>query len=346
MIRTLSFPEALNLAMVHEMESNDDVFVLGVDVPDHKRHFGSGIGMLEQFGSRRFLGSPLSEAGVTGIAIGAALCGLRPVHVHARADFVLMAMNQLVNMASTKSYISNGRLSVPMVVRTMIGRSWGQGPQHSKSMHSVFAHFPGLKVVMPSDPQDGYSLLRSAIQDNNPVIFLEHRWLYDVVGEVDDDLQVPLGDCKILKTGIDVTILSCSWMSVEAMQAAAILSRYGVEAEVIDVRTIAPLDFQPIINSVDKTGRVVIADNDWMFCGTSAELSAQVTEKCFANLKAAPIRIGFAPVPCPTTRPLENLFYPSAKDIVRAVENLMDIDSLDLSGEVFNEYETRFKGPF
>lgn len=346
MIHTLSFPQALNLAMVHEMDRDEAVFIFGVDVPDHKRHFGSGDELLEKYGSRRFFGSPLSEAGATGIAIGAALCGLRPIHVHARADFVLMAMNQLVNMASIKSYISNGRLNVPMVVRTMIGRSWGQGPQHSKSMHSVFAHFPGLKVVMPADPQDGYSLLRSAIQDNNPVIFLEHRWLYDVIGQVDDDLVVPLGTCKTLKTGNDVTIVSCSWMSVEASQAAEILSKHGVVADVIDVRTITPLDIQPIIESVNKTGHVVIADNDWRFCGTSAELSSQITENCFHNLKAPPIRIGFAPVPCPTTRPLENIFYPSAEDIVRAVEGLLGLDPLDLGEEIFNEYEQRFKGPF
>ena len=346
MIQNLSFPEALSLAMTREMESDDSVFAFGVDVPDHKRSFGSGNGMVEKFGSRRFFGSPLSEAAATGVAVGAALCGLRPIHIHARADFLLLAMNQLVNMASTKSYLSNGQLRVPMVVRTMIGRSWGQGPQHSKSMHSVFAHFPGLKVVLPSDPQDAYSLLRSAIRDDNPVIFLEHRWLYDVVGEVDDTQVLPLGQCKVLRPGTDVTIVSCSWMSVEAAQAARILSEYQVEAEIVDVRTLAPLDVGTIIDSVRKTGRVVIADNDWTFCGASAEISAQITEECFGSLKAPPIRIGFAPVPCPTTRPLENLFYPSAKDIVRAVEKLLGLTSIDLSQETFNEYERRFKGPF
>jgi len=346
MIRTLTFPEALNLAMTREMEQDDNVFVFGVDVPDHKRHFGSGNDMLEKFGARRFFGSPLSEGAATGIAIGAALCGLRPIHVHARADFVLLGMNQLVNMASTKSYLSNGELNVPMVVRTMVGRSWGQGPQHSKSMHSTFAHFPGLKVVMPSSPQDAYSLLRSAVQDNNPVIFLEHRWLYDVTGEVDDNIIIPLGDCNVLRTGTDVTIVACSWMSVEATQAGRILAENGVESEIIDVRTLSPLDIKPITNSISKTGRVVIADNDWTFCGASAELSAQITETSFENLKSSPIRIGFAPVPCPTTRPLENLFYPSARDIVRSVEHMLGLEPIDLSQEIFNEYEQRFRGPF
>jgi pyruvate dehydrogenase E1 component beta subunit len=346
MIEKLQFPDAINLAMTKEMEADPTVFAFGVDVPDHKRTFGSGKGMVERFGARRYFGSPLSEAGVTGVAIGAALCGLRPIHIHARADFVLLAMNQLVNMASNKAYLSKGRLRVPLVVRAVIGRSWGQGAQHSKSMHSVFAHFPGLKVVMPSNPQDGYGLLRSAVRDDNPVIFLEHRWLYDLVGEVDDELEVPLGSCKIQRPGSDVTIVSCSWMTVEAHQAARILAENGVDAEIVDVRTITPLDSATIMRSVMKTGRVVIADYDWTFCGFSAELSAQITESCFDQLKCSPARLGFAHVPCPTTRPLEDLFYPSAREIVRTVERMLGLKEIDLSNEVFNEYERRFKGPF
>jgi pyruvate dehydrogenase E1 component beta subunit len=342
----MRFPEAINLAMTREMEADPTVFAFGVDVQDHMRTFGSGNGMVEKFGIRRYFGSPLSEAGVTGVAIGAALCGLRPIHIHARADFSLLAMNQLINMASIKSFLSNGKSKVPLVVRAIIGRSWGQGSQHSKSMHSMFAHFPGVKVVLPSDPQDGYSLLRSAIRDDDPVIFLEHRWLYDVVGEVDDEMSVPLGTCKVQREGEDMTIVSCSWMTIEAMQAARILSENGVNAEVVDVRTVAPIDMATITASVHKTGRVVIADYDWTYCGLTAEIASQVTESCFRSLKAPPIRIGFAPVPCPTTRPLETLFYPSAKHIVRAAENLLELPEIDLSREVFNAYEQRFKGPF
>ena len=253
------------------------MFAFGVDCQDFKRTFDSGKGMVEDFGPMRYFGSPISESGATGMAIGAALCGLRPIHVHARADFVLLAMNQLINMASTKAYLSNGKLSVPMVVRIMIGRSWGQGPQHSKAMYSVFAHFPGLKVVCPSTPQDAYSLLRTAIRDNNPVLFFEHRWLYDVVGDVDDELIVPIGQCALRRTGADVTIVATSWMVVEAMQAADILVRHGVKAEVIDVRSVTPLDMDTINQSVQRTGHLVIADNDWTFCGLSAEIAAQAT---------------------------------------------------------------------
>lgn len=346
MISRLTFSQAINLALMREMESDPAVFVFGVDAQDHKRLFGSGAGLSERFGSRRLFGSPLSEAGATGIAIGAALSGLRPVHVHTRADFLLLGLNQLANVASSKAYVSQGRLRVPLVVRALIGRSWGQGPQHSKSMHSVFAHFPGLKVVLPASPQDGYGLLRSAIRDDNPVVFLEHRWLYDVVGEVDDEAIAPLGRARIVRPGGDVTLVTCSWMTPEASQAADILARHGVQAEIVDVRTVAPLDTATILASVARTGRLVVADYDWTFCGLSAEVVALVTESHFQDLKAPPARLGFAPVPCPTTRPLEQLFYPSALHIVRTVERMLDLAEIDVSRDVFNAYEHRFKGPF
>jgi len=175
MIHTLTYAQALNLAMKHEMEADPNVFAFGVDIADHKRTFGSGKDLVELFGSSRYFSTPVSEAAETGIAIGAALSGLRPVQIHARADFMLLTMNQLVNMASNHSYLSGGKSGVPITIRCMIGRSWGQGPQHSKALHSTFAHFPGLKVVVPSTPQDAYSLLRAAIQDDNPVLFFEDR---------------------------------------------------------------------------------------------------------------------------------------------------------------------------
>lgn len=346
MIRKINFAEAINLALANEMEADPSVFVFGLDVPDHKRTFGSGNGLLERFGERRYFGSPLSEAAATGIAIGAALSGLRPVHVHIRADFLLLAMDQLVNMASNLRYLSGGTKSVPLVVRVIIGRSWGQGAQHSKTMHSTLAHFPGLKVVLPASCQDAYSLLRSAIRDDDPVIFLEHRWLYFLNEEVDDGLAAPLGRAKVLRSGTDVTIVACSWMVVEAMQAAAILQRNGVSAEVVDARTVTPLDDLTIMTSVMKTSRVILADYDWTFAGFSAELSARITESCFGRLMAAPVRIGFAPTPCPTTRPLEDAFYPSARDIVRAAEKLLGLMEVDLSGENFYTYHKLFKGPF
>jgi len=349
----ITYAKAINLAMGRAMEEDPNVFAFGIDLTDFKKTFGSGEGLIERYGINRYFGSPVSEAAATGVAIGAAQAGLRPIHVHARADFMLLAMNQLVNIASSKAYMSDGQDQLPMVVRCMIGRSWGQGAQHSKALHSTLAHFPGLKVVMPSNPQDAYSLLRSAIHDNSPVIFFEHRWLYDVIGDVDDELTVDIGDCFIdISTGLNgslrpqITILATSWMVVEALEVQKVLHLYGIGSDVIDIRSIVPLDIWSIVSSVNISGLVIIADNDWTFCGFSSELSAQITEQCFDRLHKPPVRIGFAPTPCPTTRPLENAFYPSAIDIIRAAEKLLEIDPIDVSGVHFNDYENRFKGPF
>src|SRR3989338_1043261 len=248
----ITFRDALNLALTREMEADPSVFVFGLDVPDHKRIFGSTEGLVEKFGVERCFGTPLSEDAMTGVALGAAISGLRPVHVHIRADFMLLAMNQIGNMLSNLRYMSGGKLSIPLVIRAVIGRGWGQSAQHSKSLHSIFAHFPGLKVVLPTTPQDGYGLLRSSIQDDNPIIFLEHRWLYDIAGEVDDERVVPLGQAAVLRAGDAVSLVCSSWMNLEALKAAEVLARKCVEVEVVDVRTVSPLDEQTIIGSVKK----------------------------------------------------------------------------------------------
>lgn len=345
-MRTLFFREALTLALAREMERDPSVFVFGLDVPDHKRIFGSTAGLVERFGPERCFGTPLSEEAMTGVALGAAISGLRPVHVHIRVDFTMLAMNQIVNMVSNLRYMSGGRLRVPLVIRAVIGRGWGQSAQHSKSLHSVFAHFPGLKVVLPTTPQDAYSLLRAAIQDDNPVIFLEHRWLYDVVGPVDEGVAVPLGLPAVRREGDALTVVSTSWMTVEAMKTAEVLAKRGIELEVVDVRTVAPLNARPIVDSVNKTGRCIVADYDWVFCGFGAELAAVISHECFEALERPVERLGFAHAPCPTTRPLENLFYPSAVTIIRTAERMLGLDETDLSGESFYSHEQRFKGPF
>ena len=345
-VSRLSFRNALNLALANEMEADPDVFVFGLDVPDHKRIYGSTAGLVERFGSRRCFGTPLSEDAMTGVAVGAALSGLRPVHVHIRVDFLLLAMNQIANIASNLRYMSGGRLAIPLVIRAVIGRGWGQSAQHSKSLHSIFGHLPGLKVVLPASPQDAYSLLRASIRDDNPVIFLEHRWLYDVEGEVDDEQIVPLGSSAVRRKGDAITVVCTSWMNVEAMKAAEVLAKRNVELEIIDVRTVSPLDERPMIDSVKKTGRCMVADYDWVSCGFGAEVAALVSHRCFGQLKQPVERLGFAPAPCPTTRPLENLFYPSAVHIIRTAERMLELEEADLGGESFYSYEQRFKGPF
>ncbi|MFQ5513768.1 MAG: alpha-ketoacid dehydrogenase subunit beta [Myxococcota bacterium] len=347
MSRSLSYRDALNEALTLEMDRDPRVFVFGLDVDDHKRIYGSTRGLVEKFGPERCFGTPLSEDAMTGLALGAALEGLRPVHVHIRTDFLMLGMNQLANMIACTRYLSAGRLSVPLVIRAVVGRGWGQSAQHSKSMHSVFAHIPGLKVVLPVTPNEARGLLISAIRDDDPVVFLEHRWLYDIEGPVDEGPDgLPIGEPVVVRRGTDLTIVATSWMVIEALQAAEILSRHGVSVEVINARSVAPIDEGPIIESCTRTGACIIADNDWLHCGFSAELAARIMENCFGRLRAPAVRVGWAAAPCPTTRCLESRFYPTAADLIRAAERTLELPPTDLEGEEFYSYEKRFKGPF
>jgi pyruvate dehydrogenase E1 component beta subunit len=347
MSRTITYREALNEALTEEMRRDQSVFVYGIDVGDHKRIFNSTKGLVEEFGPARCFSTPLAEDAMTGFGLGAAINGMRPVHVHMRMDFLLLGMNQLVNMIASHCYGSGGTMQVPMVIRAIIGRGWGQSYQHSKALHSWFAHVPGLKVVMPATPRDAKGMLIAAIRDDNPVVFIEHRWLYDAVGDVPDDASsIHLDGARVLRQGKDATVVATSWMNVEAVKAAQILEKRGVSLEVIDARSIAPFDSKTIIDSVRKTGRCIVADNDWVHCGFSAEIAATVYQACLRELKDPIDRIGYAPTPCPCTRPLENEFYPNAVDIIRAVEGQLKMSETNLAGEDFYSYENKFKGPF
>jgi pyruvate dehydrogenase E1 component beta subunit len=328
------------------MERDPSVFVYGIGVPDHKKVFGTTTDLVERFGPERCFDTPLSEDAMTGFGIGAAINGLRPVHVHIRVDFALLAMNQLVNMAASHRYITGQ--SVPLVIRMIVGRGWGQGCHHSKSLHSFFAHVPGLKVVLPSRPYDAKGLLTAAIRDDDPVIVLEHRWLYWATGNVPEEpYTVPLGTANVIRMGKDLTIVATSWMCAEALHAADILERHhDLSVEVVDVRSLMPLDMETISCSVRKTGLCVVADNDWVAYGAGAELAARINEECFEALGYPVRRVGFAHSPCPTARHLENAFYPNAETIVRTVEEVGDVGTADLSGEEFYAHERRFKGPF
>lgn len=346
-MRNITYCEALNEAMSLEMERDARVFVYGLGAPDHKRVFGSTNGLVEKFGKERCFDTPLSEDAMTGFGLGAAINGMRPIHIHIRVDFLLLAMNQLANMVSSYRYFASGKLKVPFVIRAIIGRGWGQGHQHSKSMYSIFAHIPGLKVVLPTTPNDAKGLLIAAIRDENPVLFFEHRWLYWQIGDVPEgSYTIPIGKANKLRDGEDITIVSTSWMNVEAVKAADILARRGIRVEIVDPRTIAPLDDEPIIESVNKTGHCIIADNDWVDYGFSAEVAARIYKKCFGRLKSPIERIGFAFTPCPTVRHLENQFYPNAINIIRAIEEKLKLEPTDLTGEDFYSHEKRFKGPF
>lgn len=344
--RKVSYRDAIREALIEEMRRDERVFLYGIDVADFKGIFGTTAELEKEFGNRVF-STPLCEDSLVGFGLGAAISGLRPINVHIRVDFLLLAMNQLANMVSSFHYGSGGKLKVPFVIRAIIGKGWGQAYQHSKSLQSYFAHLPGLKVVMPTTPADAKGLLISAIRDENPVMVIEHRMLYDVVDEIDEEIKIiPFGKANMLKRGKDITIIATSYMNIEALHAAKILKKHGLELEVIDPRSIYPIDEKMIFESVVRTGHVLIVDYDWVYCGFSAELAAMISENCFDNLKSPISRLGFAFAPAPCTRPLENLFYPTAETIVRAVEKKFKLRPLDLTEEQFFTYENKFHGPF
>jgi len=280
---------------------------------------------LKNSAKERVLETPIAENGMTGIALGAALTGMRPVIIHQRIDFILLAMDQIINHTAKWHYMSGGKMNVPLTIRGIIGRGGGQGAQHSQSLQSIFIHFPGLKVVMPASPYDAKGLLIASIEDNNPVIFLEHRLLYDQKGSVPGGYyKLPLGKGKIVKRGKDVTVVAISIMVEEAKKAALKLQQEdGIDLEIIDPRCLKPLDDELISSSVKKTGRLIVADTAWRACGLGAEISALIAEFGYQNLKAPIKRIGLPEAPTPTSSVLESAYYPTAKEIIQAARELV-----------------------
>lgn len=349
--RLIRYVDAIAEACRQEMERDERVFVFGLDVDDHKAILGSTAGLVEQFGKERCFGTPLSEDAMTGVAIGAAMAGYRPVHVHIRMDFMTLAMNQLVNIAAKAHYMYNAQVKIPLVVRTTIGRSWGQGAQHSQALHSMFMHVPGLKVVAPSNAHDAKGLMIASIRDDNPVIFMEHRLLSNMQSYVSSDsYETKLGEARVMREGKDVTILGISHMVIESLRASHYLEKAGIDAEVIDPVTLRPLDIESIVTSVKKTGKLLIVDNAWLTCGASAEIMAQVMEHLPQGVNGKPIamaRMGFADTPCPTTKPLEHLFYPNGKTIAeRAFRLINPTGKIDLPADHEIKEVDEFKGPF
>src|SRR6185503_14273247 len=254
MSRDLKFVQALNEATDLCMAKDSSVQIMGLGVPDPKGVFGSTLGLQEKYGAERVSDLPTSENGMTGVAIGLALAGMRPIVTHIRLDFAVLTLEQLVNQAAKWHYMFGGRMRVPMVVRMIVGRGWGQGPQHSQSLQAWFAHVPGLKVVMPTTPHDAKGLLIASIEDDNPVIFIEHRWLYNISGPVPEGVyRVPIGSARVMREGTDITIVAISYMALEALRAADVLASHGISAEVIDLRSLRPWDERTVIDSVRKT---------------------------------------------------------------------------------------------
>jgi pyruvate dehydrogenase E1 component beta subunit len=283
------------------------------------------MGLKERFGSHRVFDTPVSENAITGTAIGAALAGMRPIVVHPRMDFALLANEQIFNQASNMYYMFGGRVSAPLVIRVIINRGGEQAAQHSQALHAIYTHSPGLKVVMPSTPYDAKGLLIASIRDNSPVVYIDDRWLYDDTGDVPEEIyEVPIGKAALRKQGHDITVAATSYMSVQAMKAAEDLATHGIEVEVIDVRSLKPLDKELILESVVKTGRLVVADGGWMTCGFAAEISAMIAGTAFEFLKAPILRVALPDTPAPMSAALERAYYPTATNIVSAVKKVLD----------------------
>ncbi len=322
--RRLTYGQAIRESLDQALALDPRVFVMGQGVDDASGMFGATRDLHLQYGSERVFDTPLAENGLMGIAVGAALGGMRPVYFHNRPDFLLLASDQLVNHASKWSYMFGGAVNVPLVVWACIGRGWGSAAQHSQALQGLFMHVPGLKLVMPASCYDAKGLMMSAIADPNPVLILEHRYNFKLQGFVPEySYRVPLGKGVIRKPGKDVTLVAVSYMVTEAYRAAEELSKEGIDVEILDPRTLRPLDEELILESAAKTGRVVVADTGWKTGGVGAEIAAMLAEKAFGQLKAPVLRVACPDVPTPAGYTLEQAFYAGAPEIVSAVRRVV-----------------------
>ena len=351
--KKILYSQAINEALYHSMQRDKNVIMMGLGVDDPKRIFGTTSNLIENFGKDRVFDMPTSENGMTGFAIGAALTKLRPVLCHQRVEFALLSMDQIVNQAAKWYYMNAGQMSVPIVIRLIIGRGWGQGPQHSQSLETMFASIPGLKVLCPSNPSDAKGMLISSIRDNNPVIFFEHRWLHNTYGFVDKNFFLSnINKCKILKKGNDITIVSSSYMVLEVIKTAEILREINIKAEVIDIRTLRPLDINTISKSVSKTKNLLVVDSGWMTYGISSEIISAIAEQNkFYEKKIKFKRMGLADTPIPSTRSLTKYVYPHSLSILKSVSEILNknVNRLLKKYKKFEPIDVpneNFKGPF
>jgi pyruvate dehydrogenase E1 component beta subunit len=321
---TLTYREALNQALREEMHRDDTVFLIGEDVAYYQGAFKVSKGFLEEFGSRRVVDTPITELAFTGLAVGAAMVGLRPIVEMMTFNFAMLAMDQIVNNAAKVRYMSGGQISVPMVIRGPGSAAHQLGAQHSQSLEAWFCHVPGLKVVAPATPRDAKGLLKTAIRDNNVVIFLEAQLLYPIKGEVEDgEYLLPLGVAEIKRAGADVTVIAYSKMLAVALQAADVLAEEGIQTEVVDPRTLRPLDVETLAASVKKTGKAVIVEDGWPFAGLGAQIAESLYTKVFDYLDGPIVRVTGCDVPMPYARNLEDAAIPDVERVVAAVRQVL-----------------------
>lgn len=325
-MRALTYCDAIREAHAQLLENDPRVFVVGQGLWS-PWYVGATMRDLDkQFGRDRVLDSPVSENATTGAAIGAALAGMRPIIVHPRMDFMLLATDPIVNQAANWSYMFDGQANVPLVIRAIVNRGGEQGAQHSQALQGLFMHIPGLKTVMPSTSYDAKGLLISAIYDGNPVLYIDDRWLYNDVSDVPEEMyRVPIGSAVIRRDGRDATVVATSFMAPRAIEAAAVLAREGIELEVIDLRSIKPWDCECVLKSVRKTHCLIVADAAWKTCGVAAEIAATISAEAFDFLQAPIARVCLPDMPAPTSGPLEQAYYIGAGDIVTAAEKTISL---------------------
>jgi acetoin:2,6-dichlorophenolindophenol oxidoreductase subunit beta len=321
--REITFAQAVKEALAEEMRRDPRVFVIGEDVGEAGTPFKVLAGLIEEFGPQRVIDSPISEAGIAGLGIGAAMTGMRPVVDIMFGDFLTLTMDQMINQAAKIHYMSGGKLKVPMVVRTTLGATRRSAAQHSQSLHALLSHIPGLKVALPSTPYDAKGLLKSAIRDDNPVIFFEDKMMYQLKGPVpEEDYTIPFGVADIKRPGKDVTIVATSSMVQVALEAAEKLAQTGISAEIIDVRTTAPLDKKTLIESAKKTGRAMVVDEAYERYGVTAEIASVIADSAFYYLDAPVKRLGAMDVPVPFSPVLEDQTVPTPEAVVEVAKTL------------------------
>ena len=324
-MRPLTYAQAMREAFAQLLASDPRVFVIGQGVWS-PWYAGTSLKDLDkEFGRGRIIDSPVSENATTAAAIGAAMAGMRPIVFHPRMDFMLLAVDPIVNQAANWSYMFAGQVQVPVVIRASINRGGEQGAQHSQALQALFMHVPGLKVVMPATAYDAKGLLVAAVRDRNPVVYIDDRWLYEEVGEVPAEIyEVPIGQAAVRRAGSDVSIVATSYMAAQAVTASKLLERRGVDAEVIDLRSISPWDQDTVLCSVRKTGCLVVADAAWKTCGVASEIAAVVVEQGFDDLRAPITRVCLPDAPAPSSAPLERAYYVGAEEIVHAAERVLE----------------------
>ncbi|MCX8062350.1 MAG: alpha-ketoacid dehydrogenase subunit beta [Anaerolineales bacterium] len=322
-VREITFGQAVNEAIAEEMRRDPRVFMIGEDIAEAGTTFKVLKGLVEEFGKERIIDSPIAEAGITGIGVGAAMTGMRPIVDIMFGDFITLAMDQLVNQAAKIHYMSGGKWSVPMVVRTTLGATRRSAAQHSQSLHAWLCHIPGLKVIAPSTPYDAKGLLKSAIRDNSPVVTFEDKMMFQLKGPVPEgEYTIPLGVADIKRVGKDITLVGTSSMVHVALEAAKILAEIGIEAEVVDPRTLKPLDTETLINSAKKTSRAIVIDEGHLSYGVTAEIASIIADGAFYYLDAPVKRLGAMDVPIPFSPALEDLTVPTPAQVVEMAKTL------------------------